>query len=217
MRDAESGQFAATMRGVFALYRAELSEAVLAIWWGAMKPFDFAAVKDALNRHAVDPDQGRFLPKPADVVRLLGGTTKDAAMIGWSKVTQAMLSVGAYQSVTFDDPLINQVVHDMGGWPYLCGLTQDETPFKGNEFVTRYQGYRMRGSLDSWPAKLLGIADMGNASKGFKPSEPVLIGKREDAIRVLKGGGATPLQITSASDVIAATAANLTHRETEAA
>jgi hypothetical protein len=206
MQEADSSQFATTMRGVFALYRADLSEAVLAIWWNAMKAFDLAAVKDALNRHAVDPDQGRFLPKPADVVKLIGGSTKDAALLGWSKVQRAIGTVGGYETVCFDDPIINAVIYDMGGWVDLCMVGTDEMPFKGNEFVTRYQGYRAKGNLEGWPAKLLGRADMGNAQKGFSQQEPVLIGNQTRALKVLREGGTSTLQVGHAGEAALAIA-----------
>lgn len=203
MREDDAGQFAAVMQGVFAIQRADLSEAVLAIWWAAMKPYDFAAVKDALNRHVVDPDLGRFLPKPADVIKLIGGSKKDAAMLGWSKVQQATLTVGAYQSVTFDDPIVNAVLADMGGWVELCRTQADAMPFKGNEFIARYQGYRMKGQIESWPAKLLGITDMTNASKGYADGDPVLIGNQQLALTVLRNGAGKALQIGKASDHLA--------------
>jgi hypothetical protein len=188
MVESEQKGFYALLAGVYGFYRVDLTPFALTVWWEACKPFDAAAVKDALNRHCVNPDNGQFLPKPADVVKLLSGSTKDAAYLGWSKVQNAMLSVGAYETVCFDDPIINQVVHDLGGWPYLCGLKQDETPFKANEFVTRYQGIRTRGGLQQWPQKLTGIADMGNAANGFGGGDVRLIGDARAAQKVLAGG-----------------------------
>ena len=67
---------------------------------------DLRAVADALNRHAVNPDNGQFLPKPADIVRLINGNTVDRALVAWSTVERAIRSTGPYQSVVFDSPEI---------------------------------------------------------------------------------------------------------------
>lgn len=109
-----------------------------------MKPFDLAAVKDALNRHCVNPDNGQFMPKPADVVKLLQGSSQDGALVAWAKVDRAVRQVGTYSTVVFDDPIIHRVVQDMGGWVALGDKREKEWPFVAKEFENRYRGYPMR-------------------------------------------------------------------------
>ena len=196
MQPTDGTPFRALLAGVFAFYGKDLSDFAIGVWWEAMKPYDLGAVRDAMNRHAVNPDNGQFLPKPADVVKLIGGGTQDAALVAWAKVTNALRVVGRYKSVAFDDPLIHAVVSDMGGWIPLGDVKEDELPFRGKEFENRYRGYRLRSAVPPYPAKLLGIMDRENASRGFMPSEPVLIGDPGKARTVLQGGGSGALQIT---------------------
>ena len=40
-------------------------------WWMALKNYDAKRVTQALNRFASDPDRGRFMPVPADIVSCL--------------------------------------------------------------------------------------------------------------------------------------------------
>jgi len=101
---------------IFDSYQRDLSEGVLELWWTLMQPYDAPAVRDAFNRHCVNPDNGQFCPKPADVVKLIGGGTMDGALIAWSKVDRAMRTIGPYETVVFDDPIIHAVLSDMGGW-----------------------------------------------------------------------------------------------------
>lgn len=179
---------------VHKFYRQETSAFSLQIWWTTMQQFDFAGVRDALGRHAMNPDSGQFLPKPADVVKMLAGSTKDAALIAWTKVDRAVRSVGPHQSVCFDDPLINAVISDMGGWIQLCKCDkEDEWPFRGNDFVARYRGYRMRSATPNYPAHLIGIAESANAHTGKRIAPPILIGDQERAVRVLQGGSNMPM------------------------
>lgn len=188
MKDGERAAFAEVISAVYTFYRVDLSDAAIAIWWSTMKVFDLQAIRDALGRHAVNPDTGQFLPKPADVVKMLGGSTLDSAMLALHKVEEAMSSAGAYHSVAFDDPIIHTVVNEMGGWVALCS-SKDWT-FRRTEFLNRYRTYRARSIIPPFPSKLVGIADAENELKGFghKPGDTILIGAIDDARRVLNSG-----------------------------
>lgn len=193
MQPADHEKFSALLRGVYSFYRQDLSDFALSVWWEAMRPFDFAAVKDALNRHAVNPDNGQFLPKPADVVKLLRGSTQDGALVAWAKVDRAMRSVGTYASVVFDDPIIHRVVADMGGWVLLGYAVEDEWPFKAKEFENRYRGYRSRSEFE-YPRQLVGMEEHENARAGFAGQHRVvMIGDESECQRVLRGGTTAPL------------------------
>jgi len=87
MQHNEQGRFCQLITDVLAFYRQDASEFAVYVWWQAMQPFDFAAVANALNRHCVDPDRGQFAPKPADVVRLLRGGSKDGSAMAWARRT----------------------------------------------------------------------------------------------------------------------------------
>jgi len=187
MSPQDSIKFASLISNVYAFYRQDHSEFALSVWWEAMKPFDFEAVSDALSRHCVNPDTGQFMPKPADVVRLLRGSTQDGALVAWAKVDRAVRTVGTYRSVAFDDPAINAVLQDMGGWVALGAKTEDEWPFVAKEFENRYRGYRQRGEFD-FPKWLPGIAEAQNAQTGQRVEPPVLIGDERKAKLVLQGG-----------------------------
>lgn len=193
MQDHEKHVFAELLRGVSDFYGRDLSPFALNVWWEAMRPFDHAAVVQAMNRHVMNPDTGQFMPKPADVVRMLGGTTQDSALRAWAKVDKAVRHVGTYVSVAFDDPLIHRVLHDMGGWVGLGTKREDEWPFVAREFENRYRGYAMRGERPEYPAVLIGLSDAENARTGFRLGAPRLIGDPLRAQRVIEGGSDRPL------------------------
>jgi hypothetical protein len=193
MNANDRAAFAELLSNVYAFYGKDTSNFALDVWWQAMVPFDFAAVKDALNRHCVNADSGQFVPKPADVVKMLAGSTQDAALVAWSKVDRAVREVGTYRSVVFDDPVIHRVVTDMGGWVPLGAKAEDEWPFVRNEFVNRYRGYRVRSEIPEYLPVLIGIAEAANSKTGFAVDAPMLIGDAKAARAVLVGGSNTPL------------------------
>jgi hypothetical protein len=192
MRRTDETRFKACLMACAEVYGKPVSAAVTGIWWDALKTYDIGAVEDAFRRHLYSPDIGQYMPKPADILRMLEGTAVDGAMVAWAKVDRAVRTVGPYPSVTFDDPLIQRIVQEMGGWIALCGKRSDEWPFIGNEFRTRYHGYSSRAALPEYPGRLPGMieADHGGAYRG---QNDVLIGDGEKALAVRTGGVVTPL------------------------
>ncbi|VVE12550.1 bacteriophage protein [Pandoraea capi] len=193
MRPEDSAEFFSLISNVYAFYRQDYSDFVGQVWWGAMKVFDIAAVRDALGRHAANPDAGQFLPKPADVVKMLEGSTQDSALLAWHKVDKAVREVGTHVSVVFDDALIHRVIFEMGGWVLMGTKEDSEWPFVRNEFVNRYRGYRTRSQAPEYPPALVGIVEASNSRNNFESAAPVLIGNATTARAVLSGGSVTPL------------------------
>lgn len=193
MQANDVGEFRQFLESALGFWRVDVSEFSLSVWWEAMRPYDLAAVRQAFSRHAMNPDGGQFAPKPADVVKMLAGTSNDRALLAWAKVDKAVRSVGSYQTVAFDDLLIHRVLQDMGGWIVLGTKTEDDWPFVANEFENRYRGYAMRGEKPEYPHVLIGMAEAQNTQAGFKSQPPVLIGDAEKAKRVMLGGSVKPM------------------------
>jgi hypothetical protein len=194
MTENDKEGFATVLAGVYALYRVELSDSVLGMWWAAMQGFELQAVRVALGRHCMNPDSGQFLPKPADVVKMLGGTTGDSALVAASKLEDTLKHVGTYMTVVFDDPLIHRVVDEMGGWIELGKVTAKDWQFRRTEFVARYRGYKARGEVPAYPARLVGIVDAENGVKGYQVDDTNLrlVGELKVAMAVLQGGSSMP-------------------------
>ncbi|SFN39642.1 hypothetical protein SAMN05216386_0797 [Nitrosospira briensis] len=192
MQTDEFQKFHEGISGVMGFYGKSVSRFALDVWWTALKRYDLAAIVDAFNRHLANPDAGQFAPKPADIIRMLQGSTQDAALRAWAKVDQAVRRVGTYCDVVFDDALIHRVIQDMGGWIALGAKAEDEWPFVAKEFENRYRGFCSRSERPPYPPTLVGIATAHNNLKGFKNEKPVLIGNEQAAMQVLHGGTDQP-------------------------
>jgi len=189
MRQDEYDEFTSIMQIVSEQYGKPLSGGVIALYWQALKDYDLTAVRDALGRHLRNTDTGQFMPKIADIVRMMHGSSQDSAFSGWSKFDKAIRQVGIYRTVVFDDPIIHRVVHDMGGWVSFGEKTEDAWPFLQNEFVARYRGFKSRNERIEYPATLIGISESHNTKAGKKIEPPVLIGNSEIAMQVMAQGG----------------------------
>lgn len=202
MKSLQREQFVALMAGVAELYGKSLSPQLISIYWEGLRDYEFSEVKDAINLHVRNPDTGQFMPKIADVVKFLEGSTLTQAMRAWQKVTDALRLVGTYSSVVFDDPIIHAVIADMGGWQPLGQVQNDELPFKAREFEKRYQGYKVKPP-QNYPRKLIGIFERENAMRGFESDPPTMIGNTEQALLVYNGGSeGSQLRIQSIANLL---------------
>src|SRR5687768_3808806 len=188
MNANDAGRFREGISGVMGFYEKTLAPFAFDVWWNALKAYDLQAVIDAFNRHLSNADTGQFAPKPADIIRMLQGSTQDSALRAWAKVDLAVRQVGTYTDVVFDDALIHRVIQDMGGWIGFGTKDDSEWPFIAKEFENRYRGFKIRSETPEYPAVLMGIANANNARHGFKAERPVLIGSELRALQVMQGG-----------------------------
>lgn len=199
MNTNDLNEFTAILNGLASMYnQKEPSDFVKEVWTQALMSYDIEAIRQAFSAHVTNPDNGQFMPKPADIVRILDGSTKDRALGAWSKVAEAVRRVGSWESVVFDDPIIHAVVYDMGGWIVLSMKDDKEWDFAANEFVNRYRGYSYRNEAPNYPPVLVGMFEVHNRREGYKSQFPRLVGNPDVARRVMSNGSMELLKISPA-------------------
>jgi hypothetical protein len=68
MQPEDRAMFAATLTAVADLYDRPLSENILSLWWESLKDASLGDFQDAMQAHVQDPERGRFMPRPADLI-----------------------------------------------------------------------------------------------------------------------------------------------------
>lgn len=188
LQSSDRAEFSEVLTRTAEMYGTKMQPSLLELWWDVLADFDLPAIRRALTMHLRNPDTGQFMPKPADVIRMLGGTTQDAAQLAWAKVHGAVRRVGSWMDVVFDDPVIHCVLGDMGGWTLLCAASEDEMPFKAREFENRYRGYARQQALPTSVPRLTGRLNTENMAKGYTEDlvAPMLIGDPDKCVQVLQ-------------------------------
>jgi len=171
MKAEDEDAFAAYITQVLGFYRQDASDFALSVWWEACKGFDLEQVIKALTAHATHPEKGQFPPKPADIVRELGGTFTDRALLAWSRVTRVASEIGAYASVDFGDPVIHEAISQLGGWAAFCRAPLDEMPFLQKRFCDFHRTFTTRGAPADAPLQLQGEHAQVNAAKALESPE----------------------------------------------
>ncbi|EPS1221658.1 DUF6475 domain-containing protein [Burkholderia cenocepacia] len=202
MVDDDYPRFAATLVALSEMYRHELSEALIELYWRALVPYSIEAVEDAAARYMASPDDIQLMPRPGSLIRIMGGTTKDAALLAWTKVDRAVREVGTWYTVVFDDPMIHRVIADMGGWTRFELTNDKEWPHVGREFENRYRAYCMNKVESAYPSKLIGSGEAYNGQHGFEIQPPRVIGNVEHARLTYAGGSRDAIDTKTAEQLL---------------
>ncbi len=192
MLDTDRTEFYSTWVSVMDLYGKTIQPQSAEIVFAVLNKYDIMTVKQALEAHLKDTEAGRFPPKPADIIKQIEGGADIRALQAWTKVEGAIRDVGSWFNLVFDDPVIHRCVEDMGGWMTFASVTNDELPFKQNQFVKRYQGY-ISNPPAHWPRVLIGESDSGQLRMiGEIPLCKKVLSGGEDNTKKISG----PVQIT---------------------
>lgn len=175
------------------IYGRTPESTVIYMVFQALIAFSLDDIERALARHITNPDTGQYPPKPADIVRLLQGSSQSASGEAWAKVDYAIRCVGNYRSVVFDDPKIHAAIERLGGWQKVALTDHREYPFLRQNFMKLYQGFTI-SPPDSFPRKLIGTCEHENSQhsefmRGRAKDQPALVGDKERARLVYQGGG----------------------------
>lgn len=192
MQDSDRKDFADLIAGVFAYHRAQVSPAVIGMYWRGCQRWSLEQVRKAIDKLTMDAEAGKFVPKIGDLTRELEGTRTDRAQLAWGRVLEAASSIGAYTDVVFDDPAIHATVEDLGGWIKVCRSETKDLGYLQHRFCESYRAYAGREQF-GYPAVLGGdrSPDAMYAKRGLPPPKPRLIGDPHRAKQVMALGGAS--------------------------
>jgi hypothetical protein len=171
-------------------FNRQVSSLLLETYWQCLGEYPFAQVKQAMLSILKNPDRQKWgMPTPADLIVAMRGDHRNQALQAWSQVVTAIRTIGRYNSVVFDNPVVHCAIQDMGGWVYLCQQPEKEWPFLRQEFEKRYRAYQGQ-ALIRYPRSLTGSLEHDNQAQGFlhTPADPILIGDPQRALEVYAKG-----------------------------
>lgn len=185
-------RFAKAIAALHEYYGKPVSEAVVELYWQGLYQYTNEQLETAVMRHIQNPDNGQWMPKVSDLVKMMAGSTQDAALMAWNKVERAISGVGTHRSVAFDDPIIHVVLEDLGGWIDLGQTLEKDLPFVRKRFEEIYRSYKARQEIPPHKPYLIGKSEAQNNNAGFKSDPPKLVGDPELAKKTLEAGSDKP-------------------------
>lgn len=129
-----------TLVGVYGFYDRELTEFAIRIWSDALTGVGIDEVERAFSSHLRDQDGGRWLPKPADILRQLHGDVDDRATLAWSKVLSAACG---RQTADFDEQT-RAAVDAIGGMGLIRRADESQNGFLQKRFCDAFKALARR-------------------------------------------------------------------------
>lgn len=164
------------------IYGRPVSEALGVVYFEALREYALADVIRALRCHVKHPEQGRFFPKPADLIAMIDGDTNSQALEAYQVLDDALLQYGVYRSVRFEDAALAATVKALGGWIEIEARWKDreQEPYLRADFCKLYRVYTARG-LDRalLPDHFAGLHELSNQVRFPKDiPRPVVVGRQ---------------------------------------
>lgn len=171
---SEKLRFGELIEALAASFGREADEALLTGYWLGLQSLGLPAIERAVARAIAECE---FMPKPVELRRLAGDLSpKVRAVKAWESFEQSMRTVGAYNSVDFEDPILNATIRNLGGWPYLCQReTEELNRFIRPRFEGVYAAFWESGVGVDASQYLIGLSEQSNASHGFEVEPPVKV------------------------------------------
>ena len=151
MKQADRPAFIALLTDVLGFYGQTTSPFALSVWWEACKDMELSVIRAALTAYATDPNRGHFAPKPADVIRVVRGTTEERGHAAWADLLGQVRSVGSYGAPEIGDAA-RAGLNAIGGWLALCMADESSLTFLQRQFAEGYS----HGEASERREKLLG-------------------------------------------------------------
>lgn len=135
----------------------------LKLYFAALQDLDGEDFKNSIfrivrNHKELYPDSNLI----AIIRENISGPVGDKAAFAWAEARKAIISIGAYRTVSFKDKIINGVIENMGGWEKFCSMLVEEEPFRQKDFIALYEAVTRSGR--NCPEKLLGVHERMNGT-----------------------------------------------------
>jgi hypothetical protein len=141
MQPCDAGQFAALIASLGEIYGRQITKTATQMYWAVLEPYELAEIKRAVKQHLSDKKACAYMPLPGQLIDSMGGSVEEKALLAWHKLKQALARVGASRGVQFDEPVMHQIVQDMGGMYHLGQMLERDLDFKQKDFKELYAFY----------------------------------------------------------------------------
>lgn len=148
------------------LYERKLSPGVIALWWAVLHEFNIHDIEAAFEAHKVDPAQGKWMPKPADIFPYLDPNhkTRGYALSAWSIIRDAAREryyhPSPYEYFRSEMERIGEpaktAFRAIGGLERLTLMNLEGMPWLEKQFVEHFECQRdkMKGERISEAARI---------------------------------------------------------------
>lgn len=152
-----------------------MSDAGITLVFNALAKYTLEDVRRAILAHLVS-DRGHFMPRAADIVRQIEGTSEERGALAWRYFLDKIFHYGLYMSVRFPNPAYHFVIDRLGGWEYVCeyygNMKERELDYHRREFLALYAAGEKSASWSNVQPYMPGFFERDNHMKGLDKAIP---------------------------------------------
>lgn len=157
------------MASMSEMFNTQITEVLAKMYYELLKNYDYETLEkacyDILRTHKYNN-----LPKPAEIIEAIEGSTEDKAMVAWQSVIETIRKHDYYWSIEFEDKIIHSCIENLGGWMWLCDQTKDNLKFIMKDFIRMYKTFQRYPREPN--NKLLGYFEQQNSKGSFDKDIP---------------------------------------------
>ena len=166
MQDSDKADFEVLLRGIADVFSSTktivVDRPMLQVYFMSLGDYSYQQVEWAIGEHLKDSVDGKFFPKPANIIKHLQYgdiSIEDKATLAWGQVIREIRRVGSWGTLKLDDKQALAAVKSLGSWQQLCNSTETEMTWKKKEFMSIYNTYE-KTPIEFLPRSLPGRIDL---------------------------------------------------------
>ena len=114
------------------VFDKKITGGLIKIYWETLRQYSDEQAANAISAHV---RTGTFFPRPADLIKLIDGTSEENAHEAWAEVLRQLTD---FANAKFD-PATERAVQAMGGAEYLSHMSYHDLEFKKKDFLDYYE------------------------------------------------------------------------------
>lgn len=181
MLDADKVNFEKMIRATATMYpnikSEDINTMMLKLFFASLREYSFEQVSYGFEKHLSDPVDGKFFPKPANIIKHLKAdepSTEQKAELAWAQVMRTIRTDGSYGSLKLDDKQALAAVKAFTSWKDLCMMPESKMTWAKKEFISMYTTYE-NTPLEMLPSSLPGREELEQHKLENKKSVKSLI------------------------------------------
>lgn len=185
MIDSDKANFEALLRGIAGVFSTtkaiNVDRPMLQVYFMSLSEYSYQQVEWAIGEHLKTPVDGKFFPKPANIIEHLTASelsSGEQAEIAWAEVMQCLRKNGAYGGLKIENKQAIAAFKAFTTWKEFCAMDAGKLVWAKKEFISMYSTYD-KTPLDMLPSSLPGLVELHNhkdkhAQLGMKSAKDIM-------------------------------------------
>ena len=172
--DSDKEDFENLLRGIAEVFSTTktivVNRPMLQVYFMSLNDYSYEQVEWAIGQHLKDPVDGKFFPKPANIIKHLTVnelSSGEQAEVAWAEVMQCLRKNGAYGGLKIENKQAIAAFKAFTTWKEFCAMDASNLVWAKKEFISMYSTYD-KTPLDMLPSSLPGLVELHNHKEKYE-------------------------------------------------